>query len=126
MITNELRIGNWVNSELFGDYKIIGISNFSENNALFWKSYNYYPKACSIDSLKGIHITEEWMVKAGAMKIHEVLDIFELDRFELYQFYTHGFWKVVDKENKTYITKVSYVHELQNMYFVLNGEELQL
>ena len=73
-----------------------------------------------------IPLTEEWLVKAGAKKIHEVLDIFELDRFELYPFYTHGFWKVVDKETKTYITKASYVHELQNMYFALNGEELQL
>lgn len=119
-------MGNWVSSEIFGDYKIIGISNFSENNALFWKSYNYYPKACSIDSLKGIPLTEEWLVKAGAKKTHDLLNIFELDRFELYPFYTHGFWKVVDKETKTYITKASYVHELQNMYFVLNGEELQL
>lgn len=126
MITNELRIGNWVNSELYGDYKIIGISNFSENNALFWKSYNYYPQACSIDSLKGIHLTEEWLVKLGAKKTHDLLNIFELDRFELHPLYIYDFWEVVDKETKTYITKASYVHELQNMYFVLNGEELQL
>ena len=73
-----------------------------------------------------IPLTEDWLVKAGARKTHDLLNIFELDRFQLFPFYTYGFWKVVDKETKAYITKVSYVHELQNMYFVLNGEELPL
>lgn len=109
MKTNELRIGNLV---LDSTKDVHRIERLDEK----WDFSDRFP----------IPLTEEWLVKAGAKKIHEVLDIFKLDRFELYPFYTHGFWKVVDKETKTYITKASYVHELQNMYFALNGEELQL
>lgn len=109
MKAQELRIGNLVYDSTKNVHRI---ERLDEK----WDFIGRFP----------IPLTEEWLVKSGAKKIDDILDIFELDRFELFPFYTYGFWKVVDKETKAYITKVSYVHELQNMYFVLNGEELLL
>lgn len=132
MKAQELRIGNYVSDR---DGKVIKIDFFEYlandfdckfGQKQFLNNEEILPLTGFTDYAKPIHLTEEWLVKSGAKKIHSILDIFEIDRFELYPFYTYGFWKVVDKETKAYITKVSFVHELQNMHFVLNGEELPL
>ena len=132
MKAQELRIGNCVSDR---DGKVIKIDFFEYlandfdckfGQKQFLNNEENFPITEFTDYAEPIPLTEEWLLKAGAKKTHDLLNIFELDRFELYPFYTHGFWKVVDKETKTYITKASYVHELQNMYFVLNGEELPL
>lgn len=125
MKAQELRIGNYVCTSYMK--KSVFKVNAIHSDRLYFESIIENFKSDTIPvCIEPIKLTEEWLVKAGAKKIDDILDIFELDRFQLFPFYTYGFWKVVDKETKAYITKVSYVHELQNMYFVLNGEELPL
>lgn len=132
MKAQELRLGNYVHDR---NGNVIRIDFFEhlENGfdckfgqRQFLNGEQITPLTEYTDHATPIQLNEEWLVKAGANKIDDILDIFELDRFQLFPFYTYGFWKVIDKETKAYITKVSYIHELQNMYFVLNGEELPL
>lgn len=117
MKAQELRIGNYV-ADIWNPDIPRQVQSLAKNLCI------YGSLRCKYDKLLPIRLTEKWLVKLGAKKIHDILDIYELARFELYPFYKYGFWKVVDKETKAYIAKVSYVHELQNMCFILTGEEL--
>ena len=66
-------------------------------------------------------MTEEWLLKLGA---EENEGCFIHDRFKLQFHDTYKFWYVFDVTLMAYITKVEFVHEWQNVYFALNGEEL--
>lgn len=77
----------------------------------------------------GIPITAEWLVKLGFVKSAE--DYY----FQQHVWVnTKGFRIAVDDEDFTlniphndcgYYTRLQYVHQLQNLYFALTGEELQ-
>ena len=125
MKAQELRIGNYVCTSYMK--KSVFKVNAIHSDRLYFESIVENFKSDTIPVyIEPIELTDEWLVKSGANKINDILDIFELDRFQLLPFYTYSFWKVIDKETKAYIAKVSVVHELQNMYVVLNGEELPL
>jgi hypothetical protein len=47
-----------------------------------------------------------------------------VNRFKLFYAETYKLWRVYI--DSTFITKVEFVHEWQNVYFALNGEELKL
>jgi hypothetical protein len=64
MKANELRIGNWVNSKPYGDYKIVALTIFKDNTN-FFQSEEYYPKSSRIEDLKPIPLTEEWLTRLG-------------------------------------------------------------
>jgi len=76
---------------------------------------------CSVNDLTPIRLTEEWLLKGGAekKKSHYVYDRFTL----LYSKY-YNFFSVRDAETLAYITKVEFVHEWQNLVFILNGTEI--
>ena len=112
MKANELRIGNWVDIEAI-DIQIECLPI----------DYDY-------SVLHPIHLTEEWLVRFGNQ--------IELDEIGYYQFYTNGrptsyglgmyakdycltYGGEVTKE-----TYIKYVHQLQNLYFALTGEELNI
>lgn len=107
MKANELRIGNYVLDNLGGILKIKGVNEDSD-----------------LSHVRGITITEEWLFNFGFEKVKE--DIFSLlkdnkkvctiskgnfGRFEYTQLTVHGIY-------------IEYVHQLQNLYFALTGEEL--
>ena len=103
MKANELRIGNLVKKrdEIFeADFITIKMA------------HNYQP----------IPITEERLLKFGAERVK--LGQFLLDRFQLIWKKSYNYWYVIDQYNACYYSKVEFVHEWQNLYFVLNGEEL--
>ena len=72
---------------------------------------------------KPIPLTEEWMVKSKAKK---VANTYILDRFLFIWKPEYGYWYVMDLDSLTYLTKIEFVHELQNFYFVMQGEELKI
>lgn len=73
-----------------------------------------------IEMIDPIQLTKEWLVSLGAEKVSD--NVFFFDRFKLRYLPEYEHWRVTS--NGYYITKVEYVHELQNVVFVLNGEEL--
>jgi len=131
---NELRIGNWINCYTFEDedgdyaYKVRGedIANIVKHN--------------SGNRFAGISLTEEWLLKFG-FENFEFGNILEINFFK-YQvkvmngfcwFYRLDWEKDVAVKSKdewanewNRITKLTHVHQLQNLYFALTGEELEI
>jgi hypothetical protein len=116
MNAEELRIGNWVKlpkdkvgDELEAPITAIGIKIQSEE-----------------DCYEPIPITEEWLEKFGF-----VLDEGEwhIPPFEVCIKYHEitGFRFCLHNEvdgTLTFVRKVKYIHQLQNLYYALTGKEL--
>jgi len=120
MTANELRIGNWVHSGITDEDFIV-------------ESHDIVNISMGFDNgkVQPIELTEEWLVKFGFKKritighsvqyfigknpvTHDWL--FDLLWLEGYStpFYRNGFHKI------------KHVHQLQNLYFALTGEELKI
>ena len=123
MKANELRIGNWV-------------SNYKDTptQILEWTGNEAYltegRKAYGIKTSSPIPLTEEWLIKFGATQ-----DQFDLEAFCLssltFDYYIIKntmldgsiYWMIDELRGDTCI---QYVHQFQNLYFALTGEELEI
>ena len=121
MEAKELRIGNWINVTFSSIVKqqVVDCMCDSVNT----KCHESLP----FDFIEPIPLTEEWLLKFGFIKRNE----YEFD------FWQNSMWKLKEyKKKKYYIlfhcsdevdcTLIKYVHQLQNLYFALTGEELQI
>lgn len=121
MKANELRIGNliWDIEQKEVD-KIVGIEE--KRVSVEGSTFAYTP----IDEILPIELTEEWLIKFGFIKYDDGGELHGCDCF------------YISKENNIAIgltpkynlsgyrnVKVKYVHQLQNLYFALTGEELK-
>jgi hypothetical protein len=103
MKAEELRIGNYV-------YDTLGKVNRIDLEAI-----TYIVKEPH-NQVKPLPLTEEWLLKFG----------FENNKLGLFDVR-----KVVDDIAyhiyfiKTHLKEIQYVHQLQNLYFALTGEELK-
>ena len=117
MKATELRIGNYVNSRRYNTVKVDAIMF----DVLFMEGID---EPESLIDISPIPLTEEWLVKLG----------FES---EGNMWYTTNNISYNTEDNRVVreqpgilgtiynaITRVSYVHQLQNLYFVLTGKEL--
>lgn len=115
MKKNELRIGNYV---LYENEEIqIDIDCF------YWSVESSYAELEYWEQYKPIPITDEWLLKFG---------------FKVIKNYNNGLigfkdFNLLGDENLYYYTYdnhnvigvgLKYVHQLQNLYFALTGEEL--
>ena len=126
MKTNELRIGNWVKTNYEGILETININSegfeYIDCRKPTFKAIGRYP----IDSIEPIHITEEWLLKFG----------FETSAWDNHSTYrkmigNNDYTIVFDEYSNTMIgdimiKEIKYVHQLQNLYFALTGEELSV
>ena len=111
--TRELRIGNWVSYG--GMYGYITVFN---NNKVVIKCNKSIHK-CYVHDLYPISLTEQWLLDFGFQKS-----------------YINGFWngefKVIKKQGHFILVvgsrhiHILYIHQLQNLYFALTGEDLHL
>jgi hypothetical protein len=138
MNAKELRIGNFV----FNNNKVIEIENIYDDavNVLFfaggWGDYGYVSDDNKISNLNPIPITEEWLLKFG---FNNVSDNFSKS------FQKNGFRVSLGSDNAWYREEylfnegieekdwmgaegidIETIHQLQNLYFALTGEELSL
>jgi hypothetical protein len=100
---NELRIGNWVKFPFTGPEQVGEIirleQDSGENNEYYISSINdRFPR--HIKTIEPIEITPEILGKV---------------KFKGYGFNVYSALK-----------KINYLHELQNIYFALTGEELEI
>ena len=112
MEAKELRVGNLV-------YSIT--HNVNINVSLIEIDMNY-------STIEGIPLTEEWLVKLGFEETYNSQFRLKFDHKEFYEF-GYDFSKVEDKSMEGFryygrYIKIKYVHQLQNLYFALTGEEL--
>lgn len=125
MEAKELRIGNYVtiahetNSPLARVESITGqFINVFDNQ-----------RGYDIDFVLRIPINQEWLIRLGF--IHQYGDIWDMPKPCESINYNHGECDVYAGERHSYecqmITdSVKHVHQLQNLYFALTGEELEV
>lgn len=113
---NELRIGNWLIDIKFGSYirfkSFFGLCNVEANPDL----YNPIP------------LTPEILEKAGFELRKEYGTSIEID-YKLYPLYVkfeHNGGLLITIHEYSSCSHVKYLHQLQNLYFALTGEELQI
>jgi hypothetical protein len=140
MKANELRIGNWVYDY---DEELIIVSGISYG-------YVYSSKLgeTTLARIKPIPLTEEWLVKFGLVydgsnffydylnndSINETLSlettggIDDLGTIEIGIFSAKfDNWGVIeDTMINCTLKHIKYVHQLQNLFYILNGKDLEL
>jgi len=141
---NELRTGNLVTDEFYGSFKtIIKVDSINDKGInLAIEDDGNYPECANrwiepyykFNELCGIPLTEEILLKCG-FKIREItvlgatqkhfsdfkniaIEMLNSDYFMLGQ---HKGYEHVEP-----IRRVETLHQLQNLYFELTGEELQI
>lgn len=108
MEAKELRIGNWFKE--YDEFRQVTYNTIRYLNNNEDESYNPIP------------ITEEILLKAGfSKKVDSIWSIYTKDWIGLYKMDGTPYYEVDD----TY-TKIKSVHQLQNLYFALTGEELKI
>jgi len=114
---NELRIGNLLNNGT--------VVRLAENYARIAYQYDGMPKQSCVDyeHLEPIPLIEEWLIKCG-FKFQNILK--KAYQRNLYLYKGFGIYEVKPKEFFYKEIQIKYVHQLQNLYFVLTGEELEI
>ena len=130
MKANELRLGNWVmiprtmnddvvipseiekkvkGIDLFGTIDFTGPHDINDIQRL--------AKHCS-----GVPLTEEWLLKFGFTLYSEQQD--GSRHFNKGRFSVSVQDDYIGLNGVYYAVRLKYVHQLQNLYFAINGEEL--
>ncbi len=124
MNASELRIGNWVN--LYDDFnsQVTGLTNKGK----VWCVENPHDEGCAwnTDKIKPIPLTEEWLLKFGFEKLHKD---FYLDYLNMtFSFDVKYGMGILLRTHEDSIDQkhIKHVHQLQNLYFALTGEELKI
>lgn len=125
---NELRIGNLViinNSECYSGlkgipFKIIGINKLKEYSIhLCNEVYNDYYQF--INFIDPIFINEDYIYDLGFNWLCE--DKFYIDNFYIEYIGSDTYKVYIDS---TFIKEIKYVHELQNLFYIIKNKELKI
>ena len=123
MDAKELRIGNLIYSRT-GTVKIVDVINSTKNTIEFDDNDDDYP----IYSCKPIPLTEEILEKNNfeyEINANRFDLLFSLTKYDFcFSIYVHNneFYYFINGRRLF----IKYVHELQNIFFTLTGEELQI
>ena len=119
MKANELRIGNYVFSaedNKTGEVLQIDSSGiiFANKNGNRWQD---------LKNIQPISLTEETLLKSGFRKSKSGMYLFDKFSFDLSDF---EFGVESDYYYLTISENIKYLHQLQNLYFALTGQELEI
>jgi len=129
----DLRIGNLVTDEFYENFNTIitvhsinkeGVNLEIEDDgnwaecAQRWIGVEY-----KFDKLFGIPLTPEILEKCGFAKLP---NCFDCERFHIAKEDEADYWWCFFNKNGAFINKIKYLHQLQNLYFALTGEELTI
>ena len=115
MVINELRIGNFIEDIHYPELIL-----FTEVDLELFAGL--YDGTILESDLQPIPLTEKWLLKFG-------FEVFEFDNGQPNQYRFKDRLLVIREEKFVdYGSSVAikYVHQLQNLYFALTGQELQL
>jgi hypothetical protein len=126
MTANELRLGNWINvgGNSINTYQTYKPRQITANGIKAIEEENEERPDAVLSIWQPIELTEEWLLKFG-FKTHDKHDYF-IDISDSSVF--HFWFSVYSGDGFYYIDafdiKLKYVHQLQNLYFALTGQEL--
>lgn len=122
MKANEIRIGNWYQEDwITGEFNQITV-----------KDIEFLVDDPLDDHYMSIEITEEWLLKLGFI----YSEYFKNYKVKAGDYFNSVKWD--DEENEWsynndssdagcyYVTSIRYVHQLQNLFFALTGQELTI
>lgn len=140
MELNDLRLGNWVKIDAgvgqvsclmsieFEDYSL------GEGMPIVVDVEEYAcPRSCTEDEVEGIELTEDILIRSGFRKKSS-----PIMGYVTYSIYLNSIYNgllsclnIYAKENEYRVkqvemNKISYVHELQNVFYFVNREELEV
>ena len=131
MQSKDLRIGN-VLKDRFGEnveVKDIGLDGINSN---------YGSSTISIEELKGVELNEDILVQLGFSKMTDTTPYnYRIHKSKMFFYIRYGTF-TTDRGltnligfnglfvGNKFVRVIRYVHELQNLYFALTGEELEL
>ena len=124
---NELRIGNYI--QYRDKSSLLTVESLGSNGFSTINQDGIQYGSDDICEYNGIPLTEEWLLKFGFVKNE---DEYILGHLSLEDRSKDIYSKDVNKEDfgswfiNSYLLEIEYVHQLQNLYFALTGEELQL
>lgn len=118
MEAKELRIGNYVEG-IGMEHPIRKIYDSIQYN---YKTERYELDDIDIQYFKPIPLTEEWLKKFGFESDEITFDKsgFTIGWFRNNEFYYLPVGQIIIRNKH----QIKYVHQLQNLYFALTGEEL--
>lgn len=135
MEVKELRLGNYV--EWLKDSPFVVKKICDDGNITIGVIGDDNSSVKLNQSVKPIPLTEEWLLRAGFVKT-EYEPTFQIDEDEkvpcVEYSKQHGLMNIMDWGNGFILSNsfsfklrvtIVYVHQLQNLYFALTGEELQ-
>ncbi len=134
MTPNDFRIGNLLNHVETGEPFAIEAIALNHNG---FEGYSISGRNQSLQSIldediiEPIPLTEEWLLKFGFEKReHFGQQNFFKEKFmieeALSRVFDNGlsFRIIIDSQNSVHTANIKYVHQLQNLYFALTGNEL--
>lgn len=113
MDASELRIGNLV--DLYGSVATIGRFDFNETP----------PKGLAMYKGSPIPLTEEWLFRLGFEKQNNAWIVKSDIKVHNIRGFQFSIWKDLTYNTGEISPPLEYVHQLQNLYFVLTGQELK-
>jgi hypothetical protein len=131
MKATELRIGNLTQDSKGNLLKVIGLTD--DNISYYVVDRSKFPLEVGWQA-KPIPLTEEWLVKFGFKITKDPEHNFYEKPFDIYHVQLKRligrdvFYLELNKPNgASYLIKqINHVHQLQNLYFALTGEELTI
>lgn len=137
MKSTELRIGNIIKikNPILKDLIDEGFQKiYTDRTTVIYVGYDYLGVIIDnseveimLQDVEPIPLTEEWLLKFGFEKkpMYGKHNRYFFIKNKLY-YCQHDFYSFVYSNNSLEIKEPKYVHQLQNLYFALTGEELTL
>ena len=133
MKSSELRIGNYVNVPNYEQcpFRIDAFEHCSEKfikvaQEVKLNGFEVHPITWYGDNLQPIPLTVEWLLKFGFEKSGLWTYVIELQgNLKLVYYLGEKGWSIGFKSYSDF-SNLYYVHQLQNLYFALTGEELTI
>ena len=128
--TNELRIGNYVIDDegIISEISRIETEQYTrwnsgEDSCLHFQEINAKDDYCN-GSVFPIPLNEEWLLKFGFFKFNNAYVLKKPEESPInFQF---SVWHDMTYNSSEFNINLKSVHQLQNLYFALIGEELEM
>jgi hypothetical protein len=125
MKANELRIGSIIEYQS----KTITVTGIIGNTIYHGEGFD--SNIGSYEVFNPIKLTEDWLLKAGFEVVYDSeftkrLDFIKDNRFDFFINKQNETISGIRFKGNTFFNEVKHVHQLQNLYFALTGNELKI